>query len=112
MTSTARRVERLPNVSCDTENPSVSVPPHWAPACPLDRGAARLSGSRSTRRASLPVTRIPKLNADGRVRLFLARDRFVAARLAMTNCGAFAVIAGDSEAISPQLRVQGLNNSL
>jgi hypothetical protein len=53
MTSTARRVERLPNGSRDTENPSVSVPPNWAPACPLDRGAARLSGGRPSRRACL-----------------------------------------------------------
>ena len=33
MTSLARRVERLPNVSCVAEYPSVCVPPHWVPAC-------------------------------------------------------------------------------
>jgi hypothetical protein len=54
MTFLARRVERLPNGPCDTEYPSVCVPPDWVPACPLDRGVAHLSGGRPSRRASLP----------------------------------------------------------
>ncbi len=48
MTSTAQRMERLPNGSCDTDIPSVRIPPDWAPACLFDRGSARPLGSRST----------------------------------------------------------------
>lgn len=53
MTSTAQRVERLPDGSCYTAIPSVYVPPYWVPACLFDRGSARPLGGRSTLCASL-----------------------------------------------------------
>lgn len=55
MISLALRAERRPNVSCSAEYPSICVLPDWIPACPLGRGAARLSGSRPSRNACPPL---------------------------------------------------------